>query len=176
MLRRWCEADRSPFAALNADPVVMEHYPGVLDRVASDARIDALEEEFDRRGFGLWAVEVPGVTPLAGYVGLSVPTFEAHFTPAVEVGWRFARAHWGQGYATEGAAAAVAFGFGTLGLDEIVSLAIPANERSLRVMARLGMSHDPADDFDHPRFPPGNRLCRHVLYRLAPPRGGRELV
>ena len=175
VLRRWRESDREPFAALNADPVVMEHYPGVLDRAASDAMIDRVEAGFDRRDFGLWAVEVPGVAPLAGFVGLSEPSFEAHFTPVIEVGWRLAREHWGRGYATEGAAAAAAFGFDTVGLDEIVSFAIPANERSIRVMERIGMSHDPADDFDHPRFPPGHRLCRHVLYRLARVTGGREL-
>ena len=109
------------------------------------------------------------MAPFAGFVGLSVPSFAAHFTPAVEVGWRLARPHWGHGYATEAARAAMADGFDRVGLAEIVSFAVPANVRSVRVMQRLGMTHDPADDFDHPRFPEGHRLRRHVLYRAGRP-------
>jgi RimJ/RimL family protein N-acetyltransferase len=166
VMRRWREADREPFAALNADPVVMEHYPSTLDRAASDAAVDRIEAHFDEHGFGLWAVEVPGTAPFVGFVGLMTPSFEAHFTPAVEVGWRLGCEHWGHGYATEAAREAVRVGFETLGLREIVSYTVPANTRSRRVMERLGMSHDEADDFDHPNLPAGHRLQRHVLYRL----------
>lgn len=169
LLRRWTDADRAPFATLNADPRVVEHLPGPLSRAESDALVDRIEAGFDARGFGLWAVEVREAGTLVGFVGLSVPSFEAPFTPAVEVGWRLAAEAWGRGYATEGARAAVADGFGRVGLDEVVSFTVPANLPSRRVMQRLGMRHDPVDDFDHPRFPPGHPLRRHVLYRLPAP-------
>jgi RimJ/RimL family protein N-acetyltransferase len=152
---------------MNADPVVMEHFPATYDRRESDAIVERFEAHFDARGFGFWAMEIPGVAPFAGFVGLSTPTFEAHFTPAVEVGWRLAREHWGQGYATEGARAAVSAGFDELGLEELVAFTVPPNFRSRRVMVRIGMTHDPADDFDHPRQPVGSPFRRHVLYRLA---------
>ena len=168
-LRRWREGDREPFAALNADPVVMEHFPELNSRAESDAFVERIETHFDRRGFGLWAVEVRGGAPFVGFVGLWPQTFHAHFTPAVEVGWRLARAHWGHGYATEAARAAVDYGFDELELHEIVSFTVPANFRSRRVMERLGMTHDAADDFDHPGIPEGHPLRRHVLYRLARP-------
>jgi RimJ/RimL family protein N-acetyltransferase len=164
VLGRWRPADWQSFAALNADPRVMEHFPGTLSKDQSDALARHIDEHFDRHGFGLWAVEVPGIVPFAGFVGLSVPRFDAPFTPCVEVGWRLAAAYWGHGYATEGARAAVAFGFEALGLREIVSFTVPENLRSRRVMERIGMTHDPADDFDHPGVP---GRVRHVLYRLA---------
>ena len=173
-LRRWRPADREPFAALNADPRVMEFMAARLTREESDRLFDRIEAHFRDHGFGLWAVEVPGVAPFAGFVGLSVPRFQAPFTPCVEVGWRLAAGHWGRGYATEGARAAVGFGFGPLGLKEIVSFTVPANVRSIRVMERLGMTHDPADDFDHPLLPAGHPLRRHVLRRLAVPNSGNQ--
>ena len=164
-LRRWRSGDRDAFAAVNADAQVMAYLPGVLSRAESDALVDRIEQHFEPHGFGLWAVEIPGVTSCAGFVGLSVPTFAAHFTPCVEIGWRLAAAHWGQGYATEAALAALTYGFREAGLDEIVSFTVPANARSRRIMEKLGMRHDPADDFDHPTTP--ERLRRHVLYRIA---------
>ena len=168
-LRRWLPTDRDPFATLNADSRVMEHFPAALSRVESDTLVARIESHFDQHGFGAWAVEIPGITPFAGFIGLTVPTFEQHFTPCVEIGWRLAADHWGRGYATEGARAALAFGFQTLGLDEIVSFTVPGNLRSRRVMERIGMVHNPADDFDHPALPEGHRLRRHVLYRIARP-------
>jgi RimJ/RimL family protein N-acetyltransferase len=168
-LRRWRLADRAPFATLNADPQVMEYLPTPLSPQDSDALAARIEAHFEQHGFGLWAVEVAGSTPFAGFIGLSTPRFEAHFTPCVEIGWRLARAHWGRGFATEGARAALAFGFETLGLAEIVSFTVPENLQSRRVMEKLGMSHDPRDDFDHPLLPEGHRLRRHVLYRSARP-------
>jgi RimJ/RimL family protein N-acetyltransferase len=158
-----------PFARLNADPRVMEHSPAVLSREESDAVADRIEAHFDKHGFGRWSVEIPDVAPFAGFVGLSIPQFEAHFTPCVEVGWRLAAEFWGRGYATEAARAVLAFGFETLKLDEIVSFTVPANVRSRRVMERIGMTHNPADDFDHPSLPEGHPLPRHVLYRIARP-------
>jgi RimJ/RimL family protein N-acetyltransferase len=167
VLRIWRSEDLEPFAALNADPRVMEFFPKVLDRAESDARADRIREHFDRYGFGYWAVEVPGVADFIGFVGLGVPGFEAHFTPCVEIGWRLVFDHWGRGYATEAAAAAVNYGFEKLGLDEIVSFTVPANLRSRRVMERLGMAHSPAENFDHPLVAEGHLLRRHVLYRLS---------
>lgn len=166
-LRRWREADREPFARMNADPVVMEHFPSVLTAAESDAMLDRVRSHFDEHGFGPWAVEVKDLVPFAGFVGLLVPRFEASFTPCVEIGWRLAAAHWGSGYATEGALAALEFGFDHANLHEIVSMTTVGNHRSRRVMERLGMTRSPEDDFDHPMLPPGHLLSRHVLYRKA---------
>jgi RimJ/RimL family protein N-acetyltransferase len=153
---------------MSGDPAVMEHlYPGPLSRQESDALADRFQAHLEQRGFGYWALEIPSVTSFAGCVGLSVPRFEAPFTPCVEVGWRLARPYWGRGYAREAAAAALAFGFGELGLKEIVAMTVPANTRSLRVMERLGMTRDPRDDFEHPALPAGHPLRQHVLYRIG---------
>jgi RimJ/RimL family protein N-acetyltransferase len=166
-LRAWRESDLAPFAALNADPLVMEHFPSRLTRAESDFLAARIAEDFARHGFGLWAVEAPGHAAFLGFVGLSVPRFRAAFTPCVEVGWRLAHEHWGRGYAPEAARAALRFGFEEIGLDEIVSFTVPANARSRRVMEKLGMRHDPADDFDHPGLPAAHPMQRHVLYRLG---------
>jgi RimJ/RimL family protein N-acetyltransferase len=165
-LRRWRDEDRAPFAALNADPVVMEHFPSTLSRAASDAFLDRIQAALEEHGWGLWAVEVRDSGSFIGFVGLNPATFDAPFTPAIEVGWRLAREHWGNGYATEGARAAVDYGFAELALDEIVSFTMHANLRSRRLMARLGMQRDPADDFDNPNVPVGHPIRPHVLYRL----------
>jgi ribosomal-protein-alanine N-acetyltransferase len=162
------ERSRS-FAKLNRDPVVMEHFPAMLSRAESDELIERIEAGFEENGFGLWALELRDSGEFVGFTGLSVPSFEAHFTPAVEVGWRLARSAWGEGYATEAARATLDFGFGEVGLDEVVSFTTPANQRSRAVMERLSMSHDPADDFDHPSLPASHVLRRHVLYRLRHP-------
>lgn len=167
LLRPWRESDLVPFAALNVDPRVLEHLPGPLSRAESDALVARIGDHFARHGFGVWALEAPGVAPFVGMAGLSVPSFEALFTPCVEVAWRLDAAHWGQGYATEAARAALRFGFERAGLREIVSFTVPANLRSRRVMERIGLTYDPTADFDHPRLPEGHRLRRHVLYRLS---------
>ena len=175
VLRRWREEDLAPFATMNADPRVMEFFPAALTREESDRLVrERVLPQFERRGYGPWAVEVPGVTPFAGFVGLLEHTFPAWFTPCVEVGWRLDARHWGRGYATEGARAALAYGFAVAGLEEIVSMTALTNVRSIAVMRRLGMA--PAGQFDHPGVPPGHALRPHVLYRLsaqdheAPPR------
>jgi RimJ/RimL family protein N-acetyltransferase len=165
-LRRWRADDLAPFAALNADPRVVEFLAGPLTREASDAFVARVESHFDTHGFGFFAVECLDDGALAGFVGLSVPRFEAHFTPCVEIGWRLCVATQGRGYATEAARAALAYGFETIGLREIVSFTVPANVRSRRVMEKLGMRRDAADDFDHPGMPVGHPLRPHVLYRL----------
>lgn len=166
LLRPWRDADREPCAEMNADPRVVEHLPSALTREQSDALLVRLRAHFDEHGYGLWAVEVPGVASFIGFIGLAVVTFDAPFTPCVEIGWRLAFPFWGKGYATEGARASLAYGFESLGLSEIVSFTTPANVRSWKVMEKLGMKRDPAEDFDHPRIPEGHRLRRHVLYRL----------
>ena len=166
ILRRWRDRDREPFAALNADPEVMEHFPAQLTRLESDAMIERVEAHFDERGFGLWALETAATGEFIGFAGLATPRFAAHFMPAVEIGWRLARAAWGNGYATEAARRALEFGFEDLGLQEIVSFTTVANLRSQAVMARIGMTHDPIDDFEHPLVPEGNAMRPHVLYRL----------
>ncbi len=166
LLRQWRPEDRKPFADMNADARVMEFFPSVSTREESDGAIDMIQKTIETRGFGFWAVEIPGVTPFAGFIGLTNPRFDAHFTPCVEIGWRLAPAYWNRGYATEGARAALEFGFGDLALREIVAFTVPTNVRSRRVMEKLGMTYDPADDFDHPRIATGHPLCRHVLYRV----------
>jgi RimJ/RimL family protein N-acetyltransferase len=166
LLRQWRDEDLAPFAALSADPEVMRHFPRPLTRAESDAFALDQQASIAARGWGLWAASVADEGPFIGFVGLWMPRFEAHFMPAVEVGWRLSPEFWGHGYATEAASAAITFGFDELSLDEIVSFTTVANERSRRVMERLGMTHDPADDFDHPRLAPGDPLRRHVLYRL----------
>jgi len=169
LLRHWRPEDRTPFAALNADPRVMQHFPATLSRPESDAFAGRIEAHFAEHGFGLWAIEAPGEAPFIGFVGLTAVRFAAPFTPCVEVGWRIAAEHWGRGYAPEAARAALAHGFGALALREIVSFTVAANANSRRVMEKLGMSRDPNGDFDHPALPEGHKLRRHVLYRLARP-------
>ena len=151
---------------MQSNPATMEFLMPVPDRAASDAVADRAEAHFARHGFGLWVVEAPGVTDFAGYAGLVHVPYDEHFTPAVEIGWRFDPAFWGHGYATEAARAALGFGFQTLGLEEIVAITVPANRRSRAVMERLGMVWDADGDFDLPTIPLGHPLRRQVLYRL----------
>jgi len=166
LLRKWRSTDREPFAALNADPRVMKHFPNVLSREESNAAVDRVDIHWATHGFGVWIVEIPNADPFIGCVGLLVPQFEAHFTPCVEILWRLVPQYWNQGYATEAARAALQFGFERLNLPEIVALTVPANAASRRVMEKIGMVHDPRDDFDHPSLPAGHPLSRHVLYRV----------
>lgn len=168
LLRQWQERDLEPFAELNSDAEVMRYFPAMLAREESDALATAIRRALEKQGWGLWAVEVIDGPSFIGFVGLNDPSFDAHFTPAVEVGWRLAREHWGQGYATEAGQAAIEFGFDELELNQIVAMIGLDNSRSQRVAERLGMTRNPADDFDHPRVPPGP-LRRHALYRLDRP-------
>ncbi|MDG6109710.1 GNAT family N-acetyltransferase [Dactylosporangium aurantiacum] len=205
VLRRWQDEDRAPFAALNADPDVMRFFPRPLSRAESYLMIDRIEAAFDEHGYGLWAVEVvqpdgkdltgpdetaglgrdeagltrPDGTGFIGFVGLVWQRFPAHFTPALEIGWRLPRHAWGHGYATEAATAARDFAFrpaadGGAGMDEIVSITTRTNEPSQAVMRRIGMTRDPADDFRHPNLEPDHPLVEHVLYRLRRPAAGHR--
>jgi RimJ/RimL family protein N-acetyltransferase len=167
VLRHWHNSDRQPFARLNADAQVMEFMPSTLSEQQSNTLVDRIEAHFQEHGFGLYAAEIRSGKRFIGYIGLSVPTFHAAFTPCVEIGWRLAREYWGQGLATEGAREIVRYAFKELNLLELVSFTVPGNTRSLRVMEKIGMIHNPNDDFDHPRLPDGHTLKRHVLYRLG---------
>ena len=162
VLREWRDEDRAAFAAMNADPAVMAHFPALLSRAESDALVDRIRAHFAREGFGLWALETADAAFL-GFTGLARPAF---MPGVVEMGWRLARPYWGHGFASEAARAALRHGFEVVGLDEIVSFVVPANTRSQQVMGRLGMTRDPADDFDHPNLPPGHPLQPHWLFRL----------
>ena len=166
LLRCWLDADREPFAAMNADPAVTEHLQGSLSRERSDAFLDRIEAHWDEHGWGLGAVEVRDKAPFVGYVGLWPAEYVG--LGMVEVGWRLAREHWGHGYATEAAGEALRFGFIDLGLPEIVSFTVPQNVRSRRVMERIGLIRDPSGDFDHPRVDPVAypQLVPHLFYRL----------
>ncbi len=171
LLRGWRADDRKPFAELNADPEVMRYFPATLSAAKSAALADRIEAHWSRHDLGLWAVERLVERDFIGFVGLSVPAFPARFTPCVEIGWRLVRRAWGAGYATEGASAALRFGFLDRGLAEIVSFAVAANARSRRVMERLGMVRASGEDFEHPLLPTGHPLRGHVLYRLRRPDG-----
>ena len=166
-LRGWRDEDRPGYAAINADPEVTRYLSKQYSRDESDAIVDRMLAGWERRGFGLWAVERRGDGVLLGMTGLSPHDLPAPLGSVVEVGWRFGRSAWGHGYATEAARAALRFGFERLGLEEIVSFTTVDNTRSRRVMERLGMHRDPADDFGHPLFPEGHPLRPHVLYRLS---------
>jgi RimJ/RimL family protein N-acetyltransferase len=171
ILRPWRDGDLSEFARLNDDAAVMEFMPRRLSRDESDAFAARIAADMHKRGWGLWAVEVKeeagnSGAPFIGYVGLSIPSFQAHFTPCVEIGWRLAKEHWGRGYASEAAAASLRCAFENLKLQQIVAFTVPLNKRSIRVMERIGMSRDLAGDFEHPKLPPGHPLRPHVLYRL----------
>lgn len=167
LLRRWTASDRTMFAEINADPRVMEFLPCPLPRPESDLLVERIESHFKEHGFGLWAVEVPEITSFAGFIGLNVPRFDAPFTPCIEIGWRLAARVWGQGYAPEGARAALDFAFRSLNVDEVVAFTVPRNVRSRRVMDKLGMTYAVGEDFDHPLVAEGHPLRRHVLYRIS---------
>jgi 3-dehydroquinate dehydratase/shikimate dehydrogenase len=166
LLRPWKEEDLEPFARLNADPRVMEYFPSLKTREESDASVKIASNHIERCGWGFWAVSLIQTGEFIGFIGLDDVHFTAPFTPAVEIGWRLAFDYWGKGYATEGALASLKYGFEKLQLETIVSFATVQNMRSRAVMERIGMHHDPKDDFDHPKMPEGHPLRRHVLYRL----------
>jgi RimJ/RimL family protein N-acetyltransferase len=165
-LRQWKDADREPFARLNADPEVMRHFPNTLSRERGDAAVDALSQDIAGRGWGFWAAELRATRQFIGFVGITVPRQALPCMPCVEAGWRLAREHWNQGYATEAARASLAHGFDFLGLAEIVAFTALGNRASRAVKERLGMTHDAGDDFDHPAVPVDSTLRRHCLYRL----------
>ncbi len=169
ILRRWTPEDVEPFALLNADPRVMEFFPATLSRAESETMIKTVEDRIDQHGFGFWAAELRSTRELIGFIGLNVPGYPLPFSPCVEVGWRLAHKHWGNGYAQEGARAAIQLGFDKFGLREIVSFTTLNNIRSRKVMERIGMVQDSSGEFDHPKLEEAHPLRRHVLYRCARP-------
>lgn len=164
-LRQWRESDRRPFAAMNADPLVMEFFPTTQSRAASDSSIDMWQAQFAERGWSNWAAEIRSTSEFIGFVGLSIPKRLLPFSPCVEIGWRLARAHWRQGFATEAAVAALRVGFEHIALDEVVSFTSVLNVRSRAVMERIGMRNT-LQDFEHPAVPEGDSLRLHCLYRI----------
>lgn len=166
-LREWTDADLEPWVRMGADPRVMEFFPQTYTREHALQVAGMIRERLQCDGYGSWVVDVTGDLPFAGIITLQEVPFQAHFTPAYEVGWRLVPEAWGHGFATEGARAAIDFAFDTLGWHEVVAMTATINRRSRRVMGRLGMTYDPKDDFDHPRIEPGHRLNRHVLYRIC---------
>lgn len=166
-LRPWLPSDRLPFQQMNADQRVMAYFPAILNAAESDALAERICQHQDKHGFGLWAIELRSSATFIGFTGLAIPQWTMPFTPCVEIAWRLAHAYWGQGYATEAANAALAFGFAQLQLAEILSLTAAVNLRSQALMQRLGMQHCPQDDFLHPALADTHTLAPHVLYRLS---------
>ena len=168
LLRKWCAADRDPLAAMLADQRYSRFMPGPSPRSAADAQFERIQHQIEVHGFGPWVVELPDTAQFSGFLGLGIPRHTLPASPCVEIGWHLSPSFWGQGYATEGARAALQFGFEQLVLDEIVSFTVPANIASRRVMEKIGMTRDLDGDFDHPALKPGHPLRPHILYRIQP--------
>jgi 3-dehydroquinate dehydratase/shikimate dehydrogenase len=167
ILRPWPTEDLIPFAEMNADPKVMEHFPSTLTFEQSESLMKNNREHFQTYGWGPWTAHLVDSDAFIGYIGLKTVPYPTHFTPAIEVGWRLKTAYWGKGYATEGALECLKYGFEILHLKEIVSFTTTTNKKSQAVMVRLGMSYNPKDDFAHPKLPLDHPLSLHVLYRLT---------
>lgn len=167
LLREWQETDRLVFAAMNSDPEVMKFFLATLTKEESDALIKRCKQHFASHGFGLWALELKETSQFIGFTGLMIPSFASHFTPCVEIGWRIASPFWNKGYATEAALAVLQFAFEKTDLQEIVSFTTSKNLASRRVMEKIGMTRNPADDFEHPKLPTSHPLSKHVLYRIS---------
>lgn len=166
ILRRWQDSDLAPFAAITSDREVRRYYPNVLTKEETISLIERIESNFQKEGFGLWALELKSSGEFIGYTGLHRPTIKAHFMPCIEIGWQISAKHWGQGYAPEAASKTLEDGFDRIGLEEIVSFTSVANSKSIRVMEKLGMHRNPKDDYLHPFLPEGHPLKPHVLFRL----------
>jgi RimJ/RimL family protein N-acetyltransferase len=172
-LRQWKDSDREPFAAMNSDPAVMEFFPSLQSRAASDASIESWQSQFASQGWSNWAAELVASGQFIGFVGLTVPRRILPFSSCVEIGWRLARSFWGQGFATEAARGALRVGFERLALPEIVSFTASSNQRSRAVMERIGM-RNADEDFEHPGVPEGSALRLHCLYRIKRVRWGEN--
>jgi RimJ/RimL family protein N-acetyltransferase len=164
ILRSWQQSDEAPFIALNNDTEVMEYFPALLTSAETLAMISRMSDHIAQWGYGFFAVERKDNREFIGFTGLSHPRFESHFTPCVEIGWRLSRAHWGLGFATEGAQACIAFGLNTLKLPEIYSFTSVPNIRSQNVMKKIGMNNEGL--FEHPMVDDGHFLKQHVLYKV----------
>ncbi len=167
ILRSWRESDLLPMVAINQDPKVCEYFPEIGNRDTTIALIDRIIKHDEENGFSLYAVEIKASGEMIGFLGLMKPSFDAHFTPAIEIGWRLSSQHWNQGFATEGAKVVLQHAFTDLNLDEVVSFTALNNQASRRVMEKIGMKRNPNDDFDHPKLSKDCSLKRHVLYRIS---------
>lgn len=167
IIRVFEESDLDALSTINRDPLVMEYFPALEKREETRNAILRVREHHRKYGYSLYAVELKQTHELIGFVGIKNVTFKADFTPAVEIGWRISSRHWNQGYATEAANAVVQHTFNTLGIKELVSFAVEKNMASRRIMEKIGMSHNPNDDFNHPELEKDSPLCRHVLFRLT---------
>lgn len=167
ILRTWKDKDIKPYFLINQDPKVIEFLGGALTMEQVQDFIKAQNIQYQERNYALWAAELKESGEMIGFIGLHYVDWEAHFTPAIEIGWRLGSQYWGNGYATEGAKACLSYGFNKIGLREIIAITVPANVRSRRVMEKLGLKRDMGDDFVHPELPHDHHLSQHVLYRLA---------
>lgn len=167
LLRQWRNEDFLPFSQITSDPRTTEFFStSALNREESDRLADSFMAGIEKRGWGFWAVSVPGVSDFIGYIGLSPVDYKTHFTPAVGIGWQLSYDYWGKGYATEGAKEVLRQAFTLLKLDEVVSITVPGNKRSIRVMEKIGLHRRQEDDFDHPILPIEHPLKKRILYRL----------
>lgn len=166
ILRQWKESDRDPFETLNSDEETMRFFPSTYSREVSDKLIDREMDRIKKGDIGLLAVEVKITGEFIGFIGIARPSYKTHFTPCTEIGWRLSRSSWGKGYATEGAIEVLRFAFDELGLEEIVSFTTKENIASIKVMEKIGMIRDIDGDFDHPLVEEGNKLRKHVLYKI----------
>jgi RimJ/RimL family protein N-acetyltransferase len=166
ILRLWRESDAEAFYRINSDEKVIEFLPGPLTMQQVTDFMAVMNQQWQERHYTLWAAEEKASGKLAGFIGLSWLDLSPVAKPAVEIGWRLGSEFWGRGLATEGAMAAKEWGFQECGLDEIVAITVPANLRSQRVMAKLGMQRNPGADFPHPRLPADHRLSQHILFAV----------
>lgn len=167
ILRTWTPEDVGPMAEISQDPQVMRYFPALQNLKQTQQLIEKVMAHYREHGFTLYALELKSDGTFIGFTGLLTPDFEAHFTPAVEIGWRLASAYWGRGYATEAARCVLHHAFMDIGLEEVVSFSAVANAQSRRVMEKIGLHHNPKDDFDNPKLAADSPLRRHVLYRLT---------
>ena len=167
VFRKWTDRDIDDFSAMNLDPEVMQFYPSLLSREQTEVSMGAIKNQFEKMGYGLYVVEHRSTNQFMGYIGFSTPSFESFFTPCTEIGWRLKRNYWGQGLASEGGAACLAFGFSNLGLQKVFSFTAAVNFRSERVMNKIGMTK--TGEFEHPKLPSDHWLRRHVLYCAGAP-------
>jgi len=165
ILRQWKASDHEPYIKLNRDTNVMEFFPSVLSREETLAQIERISNHITQYGYGLFALERKDNHKFIGFTGLSHPSFESHFTPCVEIGWRLSRANWDQGFATEAAKACLDYGLHTVKLGEIYSFTSVYNVRSEQVMVKTGMVKQGV--FDHPLIEDGDILKQHVLYKIS---------
>jgi len=172
ILRDWQESDILPFIEMNQDPEVMKYFPAILSADETNSLVMRIKSHFREHGFGLFAVELKSEKKFIGFVGLFIPSFEAHFMPAVEIGWRLSSKYFNKGFATEAAKKVLEHAFGELKLKEVVSFAVMTNQPSINVMQKIGMTHDAKDDFQHPKLDKNHPLSWHVLYRIKSPSAG----